>query len=116
MGEEVAEMAYLVQYSTLILFKVLLLYSSRVLYKPERGGIAISSHTYRDSSPAGLDPRVTQLLSKGSLPDVERQAILRKAKQHNHSSPISPLSPMDSVGISDSSCHSAGSYHQYIWF
>lgn len=85
----------------------------RVLYKPELGGIAISSHTYHDSSPAGLDPRVTQLLSKGSLPDVERQAIFRQAKQHNHSSPISPLSPMDSVGISDSSCHSAGSYHQY---
>lgn len=85
----------------------------RVLYKPELGGITISSHSYLDSSLAGMHPRVTQLLSNSSLPDVERQSIFREVKQQNYSSPISPLSPMDSVGASDSSCHSAGSYHQH---
>lgn len=87
----------------------------RVQYKPELGGITLNSHGYLDSSPTGMQTRVMQLLSQSSLSDIERQAIFSAVKLQNQYSPVSPLTYLDSMGISDSSHHSAytsGSYYQ----
>ncbi|GLJ55792.1 hypothetical protein SUGI_1198010 [Cryptomeria japonica] len=87
----------------------------RVQYKPELGGITLNSHGYLDSSLTGMQTRVMQLLSQSSLSDIERQAIFSAVKLQNQYSPVSPLTFLDSMGMSDSSFHSAytsGPYYQ----
>uniref|UniRef100_A0A0D6R702 Uncharacterized protein n=1 Tax=Araucaria cunninghamii TaxID=56994 RepID=A0A0D6R702_ARACU len=79
----------------------------RVQYRPELGGITLNSHAYLDSSPTGMQTSVMQLLSKSQLSDIERQAIFSAVKLQNHYSPESPLSSLDSFGMSDSSYYSA---------
>eukprot|EP01018_Ginkgo_biloba_P012429 Gb_30494 [translate_table: standard] len=88
----------------------------RVQYRPELGGITLNSNSPLDSyPPAELHPQLMELLSKSSLSDIERQAILRAVKLKTVNSPISPLSPVDSLGLYESASHpnhNAGSYSQ----
>eukprot|EP00252_Welwitschia_mirabilis_P017257 TRINITY_DN3825_c0_g1_i1.p1 TRINITY_DN3825_c0_g1~~TRINITY_DN3825_c0_g1_i1.p1 ORF type:complete len:686 (-),score=134.32 TRINITY_DN3825_c0_g1_i1:6-2063(-) len=83
-----------------------------VQYKPELGGIAMNSQMYLDSL-VEMEPRDMQFLTRSANSEFESETMPREMKMQTYVSPISPLSPLDCIGVSESPAfHNYYSQHQ----